>query len=37
VTLHRPGKLSILYEPIAAMVEKQGRRLMLADRDGERI
>jgi hypothetical protein len=29
--------LSLMSGPIAVMVEKQGRRSMLADRDGETI
>ncbi|MFP5432935.1 MAG: polyhydroxyalkanoic acid system family protein [Alphaproteobacteria bacterium] len=32
VTLHLPGMLSLMSGPIAAIVEKQGERLMLDDR-----
>jgi hypothetical protein len=32
VTLHLPGMLSLMSGPIAAIVEKQGERLMLDDK-----
>ncbi len=37
VTLHLPGMLSLMSGPIAAIVEKQGERLMLADKTDRTI